>query len=196
MLVEALTHVVSETSGGHWVPHRLHSMTWCCRWMAKAAGQCTQASVVRRVWRAAPLSNSLPAAASGHLVGYHIHPPTHSPRGPSLSLLSKIHSKGVHSLHYGQNMWWPLTAPAPAGGGKARSGDAAAVLASMRRASLQAAEDASSYRGVIIAQGPPGDAADVAALASPCLALVVPPRTLFQRWQVGAPVPRQSGTPS
>ena len=85
-----------------------------------------------------------------------------------------------------------MTYPAFAGGGKARSGDAAAVLAGMRRASLQAAEEARSCGGAIIAAGPPRDAVDVTAMASPCLAMMVPPQTLYQRWQVGVPVLRQN----
>ena len=78
-------------------------MIWCCRWMAKAAGQYTQASVVKRVRRTARLFSSLPAAASGHPVGYCAHPPTHPPITWSVIVIvvPKRHSEWVPLSHYG-----------------------------------------------------------------------------------------------
>lgn len=60
------------------------------------------------------------------------------------------------------------------------------MLAGMRRASLQAADDASGHSGKIVAQSPPQDAVDVSAMAAPQLAQLVPQITLLQRWQVSA----------
>jgi hypothetical protein len=54
----------------------------------------------------------------------------------------------------------------------------------MRRASLQAADEASGHSGEIVAQSPPLDALDVSALAAPNLAQAVPQLSLLQRWQV------------
>ena len=69
-------------------------------------------------------------------------------------------------------------------GTKARQGAAAAVLAGMRRASLQASEDASCQDGQIMAASPPQDAVNVAVMSSSNLAQKVPHLSLLQRWQV------------
>jgi hypothetical protein len=75
------------------------------------------------------------------------------------------------------------------GGSKARAADAAAVLASMRRQSLQLAETAASGSGELLAQSPAQDGgAGVVAVGAPKLACQAPPLTLTQRWQVPSSV--------
>ena len=71
-----------------------------------------------------------------------------------------------------------------AAGSKVRQGDAAAVLAGMRRASLQASEDASCQDGQIMAASPPQDAVNVAVMSSSNFAQKVPQLSLLLRWQV------------
>ena len=71
-----------------------------------------------------------------------------------------------------------------ADGTKVRANDAAAVLASMRKDSLQQAAAAASGSQELLSQSPAQSGTEIVAVGAPKLACQAPPLTLAQRWQV------------